>query len=346
MTTGLQMGGMHGPVKTVAQALALLDGAQAAAPPGSVNDDGTVNWDKTQPFEVTLPKKGADPATVSTWWNGLSPQEQNYLLRKHPAPLGNMDGIPCAERDQANRQRLTSYLDAMREQQKTADELGLPADEVFARSGHGASYQDLIKLQKALGSSSGDGNTYLLGFKPTEGQGHAITSYGNPDTATSVSTLVGGMTTGPGDLPDHMGYSERLAILANSHPGTSAAGVTWWGYDAPPGLSAASDDGRAVAGAPSLDSFQSGLRTTHEGVTRSRNTVIGHSYGTLLVGESASHGRTLDADNVVFLGSPGVGVDHASDLRLTGIAPEDTADHVYTSRADHDVIKYASGTKS
>jgi len=46
------------------------------------------------------------------------------------------------------------------------------------------------------------------------------------------------------------------------------------------------------------------------------DTVVGHSYGTTLVGAAASDGHHLAANNIVAVASPGMLVDHAGDLKL------------------------------
>jgi hypothetical protein len=58
--------------------------------------------------------------------------------------------------------------------------------------------------------------------------------------------------------------------------------------------------------------------------------VIGHSYGSLVVGKAAASG--FAADNVVFVGSPGVGVDSARDL----------AGRVWATASSSDIIQYAT----
>ncbi|MGW5672980.1 alpha/beta hydrolase, partial [Micromonospora sp. NPDC003776] len=64
-----------------------------------------------------------------------------------------------------------------------------------------------------------------------------------------------------------------------------------------------------------------------------RQTVLGHSYGSLVVGTAArDHG--LSADALVFVDSPGVGVDRASELRT---APG----QVWPATAPDDVIRLA-----
>ncbi|MER6595624.1 alpha/beta hydrolase, partial [Micromonospora purpureochromogenes] len=101
-------------------------------------------------------------------------------------------------------------------------------------------------------------------------------------------------------------------------------------YDAPDFLPEAARSSQAGDAGPALHRFQEGLRETHEGPP-ARQTVLGHSYGSLVVGAAArDHG--LDADALVFVGSPGVGVDRAEALRLP---PE----RVWASTAPDDVIR-------
>lgn len=61
-------------------------------------------------------------------------------------------------------------------------------------------------------------------------------------------------------------------------------------------------------------------------------TAIGHSYGSLTVGTAAQqNGGIPGADDIILLGSPGVGVDKAEDL---GVGK----DHVYVGAADNDLV--------
>jgi pimeloyl-ACP methyl ester carboxylesterase len=82
-----------------------------------------------------------------------------------------------------------------------------------------------------------------------------------------------------------------------------------------------------------LRRFQDGLRASHEGPP-ARQTVLGHSYGSLVVGTAAAT-PGLAADSVVFVGSPGVGVDSASRLHVPG-------GEVWASTSRTDVIQYAA----
>jgi hypothetical protein len=110
--------------------------------------------------------------------------------------------------------------------------------------------------------------------------------------------------------------------------------TTWMGYDSPMNVfTDAPSTSYAHDGAPALDSFQAGLRASHDDVAaagRSVNTVIGHSYGSTLVGAAGVAGY-LDANNVVTVGNPGVLAEHATDLNLAPGA------HVFATRAENDL---------
>jgi pimeloyl-ACP methyl ester carboxylesterase len=105
----------------------------------------------------------------------------------------------------------------------------------------------------------------------------------------------------------------------------------WLGYDAPDTIPAATGDGSAGGAVADLSRFQTGLRSTHEGPA-SHHSVLGHSYGSTAVGHAALRAG-IDADALIFVGSPGVDADHAGDL--TGVPP----DQVWATRAEHDIIR-------
>ncbi|MFC6015274.1 alpha/beta hydrolase [Plantactinospora solaniradicis] len=81
--------------------------------------------------------------------------------------------------------------------------------------------------------------------------------------------------------------------------------------------------------------FQSGLRVTHEGDS-SHNVVLGHSYGTTVIGQTASEQAGLNADDLVLVASPGAEVGGAKDLNITG---GDPTKHVWATTAKNDFIQ-------
>jgi hypothetical protein len=251
---------------------------------------------------------GGAPATVNAWWNGLPPAQRRALVDDRPELVGNLDGVPAVDRDLANRARLTRLL---------ADP-GTP---------HRAA---LLAIRDRL---SQPGQAYLLGLS-TDGSGRAIVALGDPDTADNVVTSVPGLGGRLDHVADELARIDNLNDAAwRAAPDRSTSVVAWLGYDAPDTLLQAAGKGRATGAEPALHRFQAGLRATHQGA-RSHNTVVGLSYGSTVVGMTG-HALGLDADDVVLIGSPGVGVDHAGDL---GLDPA----HVWASTAGHDVINAAA----
>jgi hypothetical protein len=163
------------------------------------------------------------------------------------------------------------------------------------------------------------------------GDGRAVVALGDPDHAANVLTHVPGMTSDLASLGGELTRAERVAARATElGPVAATSSVLWLDYDAPDFLREASSARQAEDGASGLRRFQEGLRATHDGPA-ARQTVLGHSYGSLVVGKAAT--GALDADRVVFVGSPGVGVDSAAQLELP-------ADRVFASTSISDPIQY------
>ncbi len=279
------------------------------------------------------PPPGGDPGQIDDWWLGLSEEERNELIATRPAWVGSTDGIPAEYRDTANRgllaeQRadLTAQLDELRGRLRANPlevlELRGRMDELAAR------LRGLDDIGHRLDNrGAGQLDAYLLGIDADNGQ--AIVAMGNPDTATNVATYVPGTGAGLNSINGDMDRADRMARAASNADSPSTSVITWVGYAAPQDLVEAADTSYADNAKQELDSFQDGLRATHEG-PRSHNTVIGHSYGSTVIGHTAAS-EGLDADDVVFVGSPGVGVDNVADLNLP-------AEHVHATVAEHDII--------
>ncbi|MFF3113913.1 alpha/beta hydrolase [Kitasatospora sp. NPDC057904] len=300
-----------------------------------------------------VPAVGTDPNSVTSWWNGLTEDQRQRLVRDQPDRIGNLDGVPAIARDQANRITLRQ---ARQDLQIQLDHLGPEPPEKIAGMNGAVSNPDhdewertkALLAEKLAGSNAiakrlttpVDGThppTYLLGFD-TIGNGHAIVAVNNPDTADNVSTYVPGTTARLGQISGDIDRSDRMVSSANTankqaRNSRTTSSITWVGYDAPQSLAPeAMDDIYAKNAEDKLQSFQRGLRATHEGQP-SNNTLLAHSYGTTTIGY-ALRDKGLPVDNVVLIASPGVGVEHASDL---GVDPS----HVFAAQGDADPIKYS-----
>lgn len=316
---------------TTAQLRALLPigGRTAAAPTGAP--------------APTVPPRGTDPQAVHDWWTSLTDEQRADLLASNPAEIGALDGIPAVDRDTANRSVLATEQDRLEARRDELEALGED------RSGRQDDELDLIDEQlggiqaindRIADTGPGKQDVFLLGFD-TDDLGHAIVAIGNPDTADNVVTYVPGTGTKLGDVGGDLGRADVMVDSARAaDPSESTSAIVWIGYDAPQDIintdlgelgQDATNDRYAEAARDDLDRFQDGLRVTHAGEP-SHNTVLGHSYGSTVVGYTARD-NGLNADGVIFVGSPGVGVENAADL---GIPPQ----NVWSSTAANDPIQY------
>lgn len=280
---------------------------------------------------VPAPVAGGPPVAVAAWWNGLPTPAQERFVADHPDQAGTLDGLPAIVRDTANRRRLVAAItEAQVTRLATAEQLNALSDAID----HGRQGMDQIPRRDALAAQLGQADahlavlrglqnrlvaagprpTLLLGFAPDVGNGRVIVALGNPDTAANVVTFVPGTAARLASISGELGRAEAMADVAQSSaPAQTTAVIAWNGYDAPQSILPDAAQVRfADAAEPLLRSFQSGLRAAHTGPA-SRNTVVGHSYGSTVIGHTARDGP-LDADALVFVGSPGVGVDDVRGL--------------------------------
>ena len=283
------------------------------------------------------------PHVVNAWWDSLSEDEREQAMADDPDLLRSLDGIPSDVRDQLNRDHLTDEHDAVEsELEDLRDERGEMSNAPGNRAERSRLDTQIEELESDeasmreliddLGDSADASDQYLLAFERGD-HGRAIVSNGNPDTADNIATMVPGIMN---TWESINGQTDNAQVLKNEVTredegvGGDTAVISWMGYDSPSATEAPSEE-KAEGAVDDLSSFQDGLRATHQGSTPSHNTVIGHSYGSAVVGHTAMSEQGLSADELAFLGSPGVKADHVSEL---GFHPED----VHASTAENDGI--------
>ncbi|MEW1691495.1 alpha/beta hydrolase [Streptomyces sp. NPDC091265] len=264
--------------------------------------------------------RDASPAARREWWAGLTDEQREEYLAVYPDQIGNLDGIPSLVRDAANRDNLQLLIGKLEGRDDAKAETQLAG---------------LREIDRQL-QAGRQPPMFLLGIGD-EGNGRAIVSFGNPDTARNVSAYVPGLNTSldeefaKGDLK----RAWDTAKGANKYDHSSAA-IVWLGYDAPQSpdgfdsLDVMGDE-RAVSGGGAFNQFMGGLSVTNENEDP-HMTAIGHSYGSRTVGAATQQGGGIPGvDDIVLVGSPGVGVDRAEDL---GVGKE----HVFVGAAENDVV--------
>jgi hypothetical protein len=323
----------------LADAIDMADGDRPA-PPGP-HDNRTVIQEA---LSRSLPD---DPQRFNELWNQLSPEERDWLYCQD-RDIGNHAGMPWDPPDHLGRDHYNRlHLDELAQQSRSdVTRIQHDIDRLTAEpnADDGAVYALLSQLAAArkrlasyqsvqAGLTSADGPKRYLGL--LDAFGHGAVSIANPDTARRNAIFVPGTGQDLSRLTfsDDKALAMYTATLA-ADPGLRPEDVsvtTWMGYDRPMDLSRAAFPQPALGGADRLVAFENGQRASHVGQP-SLDTVIGHSYGSTVIGAAGAAGRHLDADNVIAVGSPGMLVDRAGRLSLH------LGGNVYVMRAANDAV--------
>ncbi|ORA76149.1 alpha/beta hydrolase [Mycolicibacter kumamotonensis] len=293
---------------------------------GDEGADGGVGRDTLGPG---LPPD--DPQQFTQWWNQLS-QEQKDAAYDRDHFIGNHPGMPFEDKSRYNERHMPELI---ANAEADVDRLQASRDKLALTPGGNLSTLSQLsmldsQLQETRHNLDGyrnvrqamqaDPNGPPRYLSYLDNQGHAAVSIGNPDTASHNAVFVPGTgadLTTMGDNARRAADMHGAAVAAN--PNLQAGDVsvtTWMDYDRPMSVPLQAPwPSYAQHGAGALDSFENGMRASHIGAP-STDTVIGHSYGTTLVGAAVSDGHQLAADNVIAVASPGMLVNHASDLNI------------------------------
>ncbi|MFD8497402.1 alpha/beta hydrolase [Amycolatopsis sp. NPDC059657] len=295
------------------------------------------------------PPEGATAAQNAAYWSTLSEAQRTRLAKDRPELVGPRNGFSATQRDIANRILFDREHERWR---KERDELQRKVD-TFPRSGGGeiklndqhefdalkakldeanGKVGGLDRIEQALADPPGTPDSrrhYLLGLD-TANDGKVILSTGNPDAAKNVATYVPGTSS---DLPSFGTSIDRADVMQRAADKVDATGgnavIAWMGYDAPNEIPNAIFQDYANNGKHALVDFQNGLSESHKDGP-AHSTVVGHSYGTTVVG-LAMRDEGMAPGNVINVGSPGMGVHHASQLHYPG-------DQIYSIAADNDLV--------
>ncbi|MFD4643691.1 alpha/beta hydrolase [Lentzea sp. NPDC058436] len=306
-----------------------------------------------------VPPPGSDPKAVADWWKSLSKEQQEALKNTKYQELGQLRGLPAEVLDYANRKRIpedAARFNAEKDQlkQQLADrarELGVDPnssegqralrndaqgsqlmsqyDEAARRAKNADDANGALREADKLATS--EKKAYVLAWSPDGAgakEGAIAVAFGNPDEADNVAVCV------PGTTSKLSSFGLDQAANLSAEMGPNGVAIQWLGYDAPEFLPGqVNDPEQAREGGAILAKDVEGYRTANPDA---HVTVIGHSYGSTVVGYSAMD-NGLKADDIVFVGSPGVGASNVDQLSAG-------AGHVYVGGTEHDpVIQATSG---
>lgn len=274
---------------------------------------------------ATAPASSTSPGVAAAnaiWWDLLTRSERTSILVDDPGSIGNLDGIPADVRDAANRRMLVSERDRL-EQVAEDLESTLQAN-VFGGlfDNADAGLEQTLKRIAALDEIADvldEGHRQLLVLDNSSATDTlAAIAVGNVHTASHVAVFVPGLDSEVGaDVRRYDGDMDSLRSTVQQlvPPAETVACVTWMDYQAPQLGWSLFDPRRTVmsplaaaTGAPRLTSFLDGLDAA-----RSQDphlTLLGHSYGSLTAALALRGADTTGVDDMVALGSPGLGFDN------------------------------------
>ncbi|MDG4831832.1 alpha/beta hydrolase [Solwaraspora sp. WMMD1047] len=164
-----------------------------------------------------------------------------------------------------------------------------------------------------------DGRRFLA-FDP-RGDGRAVEALGDPDTADRIVILVPGVASRLRDFDRGLGGVRRRAPAAQARalhrqlriadPGARVAVLAWLGYDPPDGIgwSAARSDSARTGSEELVDL----VWTLAAARPAAAITVVGHSYGAVVVGLAAGR-LPCQVTDLVSLGGVGMGAAEVAGL--------------------------------
>lgn len=148
-------------------------------------------------LSIIGPPEHGTPDQNKAWWDSLSDTAKVAILRDNPDLVRNLDGIPVIDRDAANRAVLQREIDKL---QAEASQLARanPNDPRSPNQGDWPGKERLDQITCQLNALHGIENrldhpgpaqqqAFLVGLD-ISGDGKAIVSSGNPDTAADVAT--------------------------------------------------------------------------------------------------------------------------------------------------------------
>lgn len=256
-------------------------------------------------------------STVAAWWSAIPISAQKTLATAAPDVIGNLDGLPFAVRNTANRLALSHSVSQL----KKSIGSGAGRAKLVEKLHH---LDILNQVTKTLERGPGESQRQLITFD-SSGEVRAAVVVGDLETADYVSYLVPGMFfTVQGQMYDWTVIAQDLQTqqatwlktLSATDPtlsGKTAATVAWIGYQTPGMLDIASLD-RAKAGANFLGHAIQGIRAARAG-SQPFVSLVTHSYGsTAAMMELATGGMTVDA--LAIIGSPGSAAQSAAALAV------------------------------
>lgn len=274
-------------------------------------------------------------ADVATWWDRTPASARDSLWIDLPSVVGNLEGVPYAVRDSANRSFLTQTVSDIHAQLDAGVGRAME-DELQAR------LRMLSAIETSLLTGASGERRTLVSLDVTA-QGRAVIAVGNLTEADYVTFFVPGMYVGVAEqLVDWTGNAETSLIeqqqwLDRLDLEGEVATVAWIGYHTPTVVNIAGLD-LAYQGRDALTGSVQGLDAVRAGAGSAQGAVdpgpyvsiVAHSYGSTAA-MLALKENDISVDALILVGSPGSPATNVDDLKVTN-------HNVWVAAADTDPV--------
>ncbi len=321
--------------------IARLDGVVLLDQLGRLTPSERSQFIQLHPEEIGALTAAPPTATaVTTWWARTSPPARAALSNEMPDVIGNLEGVPYAVRDLANRTFLTATVLGIRAQLDAGVGRAME-DELQTR------LKMLSAIERSLLTGASGERRYLVALDVAD-QGRAVISVGNLTAADYVTFFVPGMYVGVADqLVDWTSWADNSLLEQQQWldrlgtPGEVAT-VAWIGYHTPTVVNIAGLD-LAYQGRDALTASLKGLDAIRGvGGVAAQGTpadvpdsapyvsVVAHSYGSTAA-MLALQQNDVSVDSLIVVGSPGSPATNVSDLKVAD-------GNVWVAAADTDPV--------
>ncbi|NYE93915.1 hypothetical protein FHU41_000136 [Psychromicrobium silvestre] len=269
---------------------------------------------------------GENVNAVKSWWSGLDEAKRNLLIATMPGIVGNLNGIPYADRGRANKTNI-ELIDA---DPGTSPEVHTAIQKI----------KDALKIPDKQGALRS-----LISFDLNNGKPLGAIAIGNMDKAKNVTWNVPGMGTTLSDGIESWTksaqdlYKGQYAAMGYEARKQGVVVVSWVGYETPdkPPSSAVLSMSAANTGAEKLQIALDGFQDTRGPGSGYHLNVVAHSYGTTTSSVALTHTK-YPVDTVCFFGSAGIDPTQVPQASLMHVAHPGGQPAVYVTHAGGDNV--------
>lgn len=268
-----------------------------------------------------------NPLQVAERWKTMPDAERERLIEEVPWVIGNLPGIPFADRDRANRIMLEYYI-------VHQARLSAPAKQALA------------EVTRIVYGGEEEPPISIVALELGEGVPLVAVGYGALDDAEHVGWVVPGMLNDADDalvpwdraMRGQFQAQDQALKAGRAAPGQRAAAIAFLSYDTPNVVTVLGAEPARVGGARLAAELDGTFATREVNTPAVRYGGTGHSYGTTVLAEAAAQ-VVHKLDYVTLVGSAGIDERSVTSLWDLNVRRDETGNpQIYTTIASKDLL--------